>query len=86
MKQSFNKEEIWGKQAQEKCSASLVISEMQMKVIKRCHYTPIRMPKTNKTRAALIVGKAAKKRNPGHQHLHHSHITDWSEERYSHSG
>ena len=48
MKQSFNKEEIWGKQAQEKCSASIVISEMQKKVIKRCHYTPIRMPKTNK--------------------------------------
>ena len=48
MEQSFNKEEIWGKQEQEKCSASLVISEMQIKVIKRCHYTPIRMPKTNK--------------------------------------
>lgn len=37
MEQSFNQEEICGKQAQEKCSASLVISEMQMKVIKQGH-------------------------------------------------
>ena len=59
---------------------------MQMKVIKRYHYTPIRMPKTNKTIAALIVGKAAKKLNLGHQHLDHSYITDWSEQWYSHSG
>lgn len=48
MNNHFTKEEIHGKQAHEKCSASSVISEMQMEVIKRCHYTPIRMPQTNK--------------------------------------
>lgn len=61
MNNHFTKEEINGKQAHEKCSASSVISEMQMEVIKRCHYTPIRMPQTNKTTAAPNAGKEAEK-------------------------
>lgn len=39
-----------------RCSPSLAIREMQVKISVACHYTPTRMAKTEKPRASVFGG------------------------------
>ena len=65
-KQTFlQRRHIDGEQTMKRCSTSLIVREMQIKITMRYHFTPVKMAAIQKSQA-INAGEGVEKREPSY--------------------